>query len=70
MTTLIGASLPRPDAPRVHEHLGTNQLLHVPIRKGDVAQGFAEADVVLEGEVYDLLAGAGVICPLRSFRWC
>ena len=25
-------------------------LEHVPIRKGDVARGFAEADVVLEGE--------------------
>ncbi len=39
-----------PDAPPVHARLGTNQLLHVPIRKGDVAQGFAEADVVLDGE--------------------
>lgn len=39
-----------PGAPLVHEHLGTNLLLHVPIRKGDVAQGFAEADVVLEGD--------------------
>src|SRR5947209_3604257 len=38
------------DAPLVHTHLGTNQLLHVPIRKGDVARGFAEADVVLDGE--------------------
>ncbi len=39
-----------PDAPLVHPHLGTNLLLHVPIRKGDIEQGFAEADVVLEGE--------------------
>jgi CO/xanthine dehydrogenase Mo-binding subunit len=38
------------DAPLVHEELGSNVLLHVPIRKGDVDQGFAEADVVLEGE--------------------
>jgi len=36
------------DAPLVHEHLGSNQLLHIPIRKGDVAQAFAEADIVLE----------------------
>ena len=35
-------------APLVHEHLGSNLLLHIPIRKGDVAQAFAEADVVLE----------------------
>ncbi len=35
-------------APLVHEHLGSNLLLHIPIRKGDVAQAFTEADVVLE----------------------
>ena len=29
-----------------------------PIRKGDIARGFAEADVVLEGEFEHLLAGA------------
>src|SRR5215470_673483 len=38
-----------PDAPLVHANLGTNQLLHFPLRKGDIAQGFAQADVVLEG---------------------
>jgi CO/xanthine dehydrogenase Mo-binding subunit len=37
-------------APLVHERLGTNVLLHMPIRKGDVVRGFAEADVVLDGE--------------------
>ncbi len=36
-------------APLVHEHLGSNLLLHIPIRKGDIAEGFAQADVVLEG---------------------
>jgi CO/xanthine dehydrogenase Mo-binding subunit len=35
-------------APLVHEHLGTNKLYSIPLRKGDVAQAFAEADVVLE----------------------
>ncbi|MDP9365950.1 MAG: xanthine dehydrogenase family protein molybdopterin-binding subunit [Chloroflexota bacterium] len=40
----------RPDAPLVHPERGTNLLLRVPIRKGDVARGFAEADVVLDGE--------------------
>jgi CO/xanthine dehydrogenase Mo-binding subunit len=35
-------------APLVHEHLGTNKLYAIPLRKGDVAQAFAEADVVLE----------------------
>lgn len=39
-----------PDTPQVHEHLGTNILYHMPIRKGDIERGFAEADVVLEDE--------------------
>lgn len=39
-----------PDAPQVHESLGSNLLLHVPIRKGDTAQAFADADVIIEGE--------------------
>lgn len=36
------------DAPLVHEHLRTNQLLHFPLRRGDVNRALAEADVVLE----------------------
>jgi CO/xanthine dehydrogenase Mo-binding subunit len=39
-----------PDAPLVHATRGTNVLARIPIRKGDVAAGFAAADVVLEGE--------------------
>ena len=39
-----------PDAPLVHSKLGTNQLIHIPIRKGNTDQAFAEADVVLTGE--------------------
>jgi CO/xanthine dehydrogenase Mo-binding subunit len=39
-----------PGAPLVHADLGTNLLLHVPIRKGDVDAALAEADVVLDGE--------------------
>ncbi len=38
------------EAPLVHHELGTNLLLHIPIRKGDVEQAFAEADIVLTGE--------------------
>jgi CO/xanthine dehydrogenase Mo-binding subunit len=41
-----------PDAPVVHERLGGNILLHLPIRKGDTARAFAEADVVLEDEFH------------------
>lgn len=36
------------DAPLVHRERGTNQLIHVPLRRGDLAQGFALADVVIE----------------------
>jgi CO/xanthine dehydrogenase Mo-binding subunit len=39
-----------PTAPLVHESRGTNLLLRVPIRKGDVAAGLKAADVILEGE--------------------
>nr|BBH86259.1 carbon-monoxide dehydrogenase large subunit [Thermosporothrix sp. COM3] len=37
-----------PDAPLVHEKPGTNILKHVPIRKGDIRAGFAQADLTLE----------------------
>ena len=40
----------QPGAPLVHEHRGSNVLFHMPIRKGDVAAGFADADVVLEDD--------------------
>ncbi len=36
------------DAPLVHPERGSNQLLHFPLRRGDIAQGFALADVILE----------------------
>lgn len=36
------------DAPLVHPKRGSNQLLHFPLRRGDIAQGFALADVILE----------------------
>ncbi len=39
-----------PEAPRVHAHLPNNQLLHVPIRKGNIERAFAEADIILDGE--------------------
>jgi CO/xanthine dehydrogenase Mo-binding subunit len=42
----------QPDAPLVHESHGSNILFHMPIRKGDIAKGFAEADVILEDEFH------------------
>ncbi|MCS6774209.1 MAG: molybdopterin-dependent oxidoreductase, partial [Thermoflexales bacterium] len=37
-----------PDAPRVHEQ--GNLLKHIHVEKGDIEQGFAEADVIVERE--------------------
>ena len=39
-----------PDAPCVHAHMPNNQLLHVPIRKGNIERAFTEADIILDGE--------------------
>jgi CO/xanthine dehydrogenase Mo-binding subunit len=39
-----------PGAPLVHEHHGSNVLLHMPIRKGDAIHALAQADIVLSGE--------------------
>ncbi|HLF28315.1 MAG TPA: molybdopterin cofactor-binding domain-containing protein [Anaerolineae bacterium] len=38
----------QPDAPQVHA--SGNLLKHIKVRKGDVEQGFAESDVILERE--------------------
>ena len=41
----------KPDSPRVHEHIGdSNICVHYRIRKGNVEEGFAKADVIVEGE--------------------
>lgn len=41
----------REDAPRIHENRPDNILHHIPIRKGNVEEGFAQADVIVEGEI-------------------
>ncbi len=39
------------DAPRVHQEIGdSNICVHYKIRKGDIEAGFAQADVIVEGE--------------------
>ena len=41
----------KPDSPRVHEHIGdSNICVHYKIRKGNVEEAFAKADVIVEGE--------------------
>jgi CO/xanthine dehydrogenase Mo-binding subunit len=42
------AAAMREDAPLVHEERASNVLAHVRIRKGNVEEAFAQADVVLE----------------------
>jgi CO/xanthine dehydrogenase Mo-binding subunit len=38
------------DAPLVHEERGSNLLHQVQLRRGDLEAGFAQADVIVEGE--------------------
>lgn len=38
------------DAPQLHEHAPNNVLCHYRIRKGDMAAGWNQADVIVEGE--------------------
>ncbi|HEY58631.1 MAG TPA: xanthine dehydrogenase family protein [Anaerolineae bacterium] len=40
----------QPDAPLVHPERGSNVFVEYRIRKGDVEEGFAQADVIVEGE--------------------
>jgi CO/xanthine dehydrogenase Mo-binding subunit len=41
----------KPESPRVHEEIGdSNICVHYKIRKGNVAEGFAKAAVIVEGE--------------------
>ncbi|MCI0555841.1 MAG: xanthine dehydrogenase family protein molybdopterin-binding subunit [Anaerolineae bacterium] len=41
----------KPDAPRIHEEIGdSNICVHYKIRKGNVDEGFAKADVIVESE--------------------
>ena len=40
----------KPGAPQVHPAYAGNIVKHIPIRKGDVAKGFADADVIVESE--------------------
>src|SRR5574341_1117953 len=38
----------KPGARQIHPHYEGNIMRHIPIRKGDVARGFAQADVIVE----------------------
>jgi CO/xanthine dehydrogenase Mo-binding subunit len=37
---------------QIHPQYAGNILKHIPIRKGDVARGFAESDVIVEGDYF------------------
>ncbi|MBC8185653.1 xanthine dehydrogenase family protein [candidate division KSB1 bacterium] len=38
----------QPDAPLIHPELETNLIIHHPLRKGDIEQGFSQSDFILE----------------------
>ncbi|MCY4288374.1 MAG: molybdopterin-dependent oxidoreductase [Aestuariivita sp.] len=40
----------KPDAPIIHDYAPDNLIKHIPIRKGDIEKGFAEADIILEDD--------------------
>ncbi|MBI5032378.1 MAG: molybdopterin-dependent oxidoreductase [Chloroflexi bacterium] len=42
----------KPGAAQVHPAYANNVMKHIPIRKGDVEKGFAQADVIIEGEYH------------------
>jgi CO/xanthine dehydrogenase Mo-binding subunit len=58
-----------PGAPLVHEERGSNLLLHIPIRKGDVTRGFAEANVILEGEFETSWQEHAFLQPEAGVAW-
>jgi CO/xanthine dehydrogenase Mo-binding subunit len=58
-----------PGAPLVHEERDSNLLLHIPIRKGDIASGFAEADVILKGEFETSWQEHAFLQPEAGVAW-
>jgi len=42
----------KPDAPLVHEDRRSNLLKHIYVRRGNVEEGFAAADVIVEGSYH------------------
>jgi CO/xanthine dehydrogenase Mo-binding subunit len=58
-----------PNAPLVHESRDSNLLLHIPIRKGAIARGFAEADVILEGDFETSWQEHAFLQPEAGVAW-
>ena len=40
----------KPGAPVIHDYAPDNLVKHIPVRKGDIEKGFAEADLIIEDE--------------------
>jgi len=40
----------KPGAPVIHDYAPDNLVKHIPVRKGNVEEGFAEADLILEDD--------------------
>lgn len=65
---LDGRQATQPGAPLLHEDLGPGGNLadHFQTRRGDVARGFAAADVVIEREFYTSAVHQGYLEPLNA----
>nr|WP_315987969.1 molybdopterin cofactor-binding domain-containing protein [Desulforamulus aquiferis] len=54
------------NAPLIHEEMGTNLLQHTKVRKGNIQEGFARADVVVENTYYTQRAEHAYLEPETS----
>ncbi|MFN8590919.1 MAG: xanthine dehydrogenase family protein molybdopterin-binding subunit [Thermomicrobiales bacterium] len=58
-----------PDAPLVHATRGSNLLVRIPIRKGDVEAALAAADVVITGEFSTSWQEHAFLQPEAGIAW-
>jgi CO/xanthine dehydrogenase Mo-binding subunit len=56
-------------APLVHSNLGSNVLLHMPIRKGDTTRALQEAEVVIEDEFKTSWQEHAFLQPEAGIAW-
>jgi len=61
----------RPDAPPLHPELHgpSNILYHLPIRKGDMAAGWAQAEVVVENQYSTQMVDHAFLQPEAVLAW-
>jgi len=60
----------RPESARVHPEIGeSNICVHYKIRKGDIEAGFAQADVIVEGEYHTPVQEHAYLQPEAGFAY-